>query len=174
MRHILTRQFFDRPTLKVAKELLGKFLVRKVGRREIAGMITEVEAYVGQEDKASHASRGETPRCRVMFGEAGNWYLYFTYGMHWMLNIVTERKGYPAAVLIRGTSDIYGPGRLTKFLHVDKSFNGKPAKKDVGLWIEDRGAKIPKLAIRSGKRIGVEYALEPWKNKPWRFYIGGH
>ena len=139
----------------------------------MAGMITEVEAYVGHKDRASHASRGETPRCRVMFGEAGQWYVYFTYGMHWMLNIVTEREGYPAAILIRGVERISGPGRLTKFLHVDKSFNGKPAKRGIGLWIEDRGAKIPKRAIHSGKRIGVEYA-GAWKNKHWRFYIGGY
>lgn len=173
MKKVLKRKFFDRPTLFVAKELLGKFLVRKVGRKEITGIITEVEAYVGPMDKASHASRGETSRCRIMFGQAGNWYVYFIYGMHWMLNIVTERRGYPAAVLIRGTSDACGPGRLTKFLHVDKNFNGKPAKKNSGLWIENRGAKIPKLAIGSGKRIGVEYAPEIWKNKPWRFYIAG-
>lgn len=173
MRRILTQQFFNRPTLKVAKELLGKFLVRKAGRKEIAGMITEVEAYVGPNDKASHASRGETARNRIMFGQAGNWYVYFTYGMHWMLNVVTERKGYPAAVLIRGISGTYGPGRLTKFLHVDNIFNGKQAKKNIGLWVEDRGLEIKESRIKRGKRIGVEYAGK-WKNKPWRFYIGGH
>ncbi|MDP2598558.1 MAG: DNA-3-methyladenine glycosylase [Candidatus Liptonbacteria bacterium] len=106
---ILSRGFFNRPTLKVAKQLLGKYLVCRIlsshndarGRR-IALMITEVEAYDGPRDMASHASRGETPRNKPMFGEAGNFYVYFTYGIHWMLNVVTGKKGYPAAVLIRG------------------------------------------------------------------------
>ena len=181
LKHILTQQFFDRPTPKVAKELLGKFLVRRFPRqsassqrrsrrREVAAMITEVEAYVGPEDRASHASRGETARNRAMFGPAGVWYVYFTYGMHWMLNIVTERRGYPAALLIRAAGDVYGPGRLTKFFGVDKALNKKPANKRAGLWVEDRGIKISQSQIARGKRIGVDYAGK-WKNKPWRFYI---
>lgn len=99
---ILQQHFFRRPTIRVARELIGKFLVRKWRGREIVGMITEVEAYDGFHDKASHASRGMTARNAPMFGPAGNWYVYFTYGMHWMLNVVTREKGYPAAILIRG------------------------------------------------------------------------
>ena len=102
MQKVLTQSFFNRPTLLVTKELLGKFLVRKVGVKEISGMITEVEAYIGPEDQASHASRGRTPRTEVMYGKPGYWYVYLIYGMHYCLNIVTEKKEYPAAILIRG------------------------------------------------------------------------
>ncbi len=109
MRKILTSQFFNRSTLSVAKDMLGKFLVRRIGKKEIKLMITEVEAYDGPKDKASHAHCGKTERNKVMFGEAGNWYIYFTYGMHWMLNIVTGSKGYPAAVLIRGVVPYQSP-----------------------------------------------------------------
>lgn len=170
MRHALSYEFFNRSTLRVAKELLGKYLVRKVGRKEVAGMITEVEAYVGFNDKASHASRGRTERNQIMFGRSGHWYAYFTYGMHWMLNAVTEQEGYPAAVLIRAVDSVSGPGRLTKFFRIDKKFNGKPISRRTGLWIEDRGVRIPPQKIKRGKRIGVEYA-GAWKNKPWRFYL---
>jgi DNA-3-methyladenine glycosylase len=177
MRKVLRQDFFNRPTLKVARELLGKFLVRKMGEKGkmggksemiVAMMITDVEAYVGQRDKASHAARGKTTRNTPMFGGAGHWYVYFTYGMHWMLNIVTERVEYPAAILIRGTDKISGPARVTKFLRVDKRLNGKPASRKSGLWIEDRGIKITPRQILRSQRIGVDYA-GAWKNKPWRF-----
>ena len=171
---VLGKLFFDRPTLRVARELLGKYLVRRSASRrrprEIARMITEVEAYVGPEDRASHASRGQTPRNAVMFGPPGVWYVYFIYGMHWMLNIVTERPGYPAAILIRGVEGISGPGRVTKFFRVGKGLNGKPASRIFGLWIEDRSVRIPPRAIRRSPRIGVEYA-GPWKSKLWRFCL---
>lgn len=181
---VLGTKFFNRPTLMVAKQLLGKFLVRRLpptadsrgrsksrtGADMFAGMITEVEAYIGLEDKASHASRGETPRNRVMFGSAGRWYIYFTYGMHWMLNVVTEREGFPAAVLIRATDVVSGPGRLTKFFKIDKDLNGKPLNKKTGLWIEDREVRIKSKQVREGKRIGVDYAGR-WKNKLWRFSL---
>ncbi len=170
MQKILTLRFFNRPTLRAARELLGKFLVRRVGRREIARMITEVEAYVGPEDRASHASRGKTPRNAVMFGPPGVWYVYFTYGMHWMLNIVTERKGYPSAILIRGVQGVSGPGRVTKFFKVGKRFNRKPAMLKTGLWIEDRGVRVPARMIRHSPRIGVDYAGQ-WKSKLWRFSV---
>jgi DNA-3-methyladenine glycosylase len=168
MRKILPTDFFDQPTLKVARELLGKFLVRKIGKETTALMISDVEAYVGHRDKASHAARGKTTRNTPMFEGAGHWYVYFTYGMHWMLNIVTEKVEYPAAILIRGTDKISGPARVTKFLRVDKMLNGKPASRKSGLWIEDRGIKITPRQILRSQRIGVDYAGE-WKNKPWRF-----
>ena len=170
MRRALRGSFFNRPTIGVARELLGKYLVRRIGGREIARQITEVEAYVGFQDKASHASRGMTPRNKIMFGKAGVWYVYFTYGMHWMLNVVTGRKGYPAAILIRGVDGISGPARLTKFFKIDKRFNGKSASRKIGLWIEDRGVKIAKSQIKRSVRIGVEYA-GAWKSKLWRFYL---
>jgi DNA-3-methyladenine glycosylase len=116
-----------------------------------------------------------------MFGPAGRFYVYFTYGMHWLVNIVTGPKEYPAAVLIRagryydaGTRTwigLNGPARLTKFLHIGKAQNGKAAKPENGLWLEDRGAIIAKKNIATGKRIGVDYAGPVWKNKPYRFSI---
>lgn len=169
MRKILNKSFFRRPTLKVAEDLLGKFLIRKSGKKEISAMITEVEAYDGFDDKASHAHYGKTKRNEVMFGVAGYWYVYFVYGMHNMLNIVTGKKNYPAAVLIRGITTIErqglsigemfdGPGKLTNKLKIDRNFNKKKAEKKTGLWIEDRGIKIEKKEIKKTPRIGVDYA----------------
>lgn len=166
----LGHKFFNRPTLQVAQELLGKYLVRKIGSYSLARQITEVEAYVGLNDRASHASRGMTPRNRVMFGSPGVWYVYFTYGMHWMLNMVTEEKNYPAAVLIRGVEGISGPARVTKFFKINKHFNTKPAARKTGLWIEDRGVQVKQKEIHRSKRIGVDYA-GAWKHKLWRFSV---
>lgn len=133
-------------------------------------MITENEAYGGHHDKASHASRGRTARNQMMFGPAGFWYVYFVYGNHWMLNIVTGPKDYPAAVLIRGTDKIVGPARLTKFLHIDKKLNSQPARRLSGLWIEDRGVIIAKNKIKRAPRVGVDYA-GAWAKKPYRFML---
>lgn len=167
----LAKSFFIRPTLHVAKDLLGKYLVRQLGSKKIALMITEVEAYAGLNDKACHASCGKTERNKVMFEEGGRWYVYFTYGMHWMLNIVTGSKDYPAAVLIRGTDNIVGPARLTKYLKIDKKLNASLADIKSGLWIEDRGYKVKLSEIKKTPRIGVDYAGPVWAKKPWRFYI---
>jgi len=150
MRKALSAGFFDHPTVSVARGLLGKFLVvrrssprvRRINGKEFAVMITEVEAYDGFHDKASHAARGKTKRNAPMFGHAGHWYVYFTYGMHWMLNIVTGKKGYPAAVLIRGVNGIHGPARLTKKLKIDGKFDDLPANRKTGLWIEDGGFRL--------------------------------
>lgn len=171
MKKVLGQIFFSRFTISVARGLLGKYLVRRIGKKTIARMITETEAYDGVSDKASHAHRGITKRNEVMFGPAGYWYVYFTYGMHWMLNIVTGKKGYPAAVLIRGTHGISGPARLTKFLRIRKEMNNKKASQVSGLWIEDRGVKIPASKIRRGPRVGVAYAGRIWAKKPYRFWI---
>lgn len=110
MKKLPPQKFFKAPVLKVAKSLIGKYLVRKLRGKEIALMITEVEAYDGANDLACHARHGKTKRNEVMFGEAGRFYVYFTYGMHWMLNIVTGPKDYPAAVLIRGAGGGPVPG----------------------------------------------------------------
>jgi DNA-3-methyladenine glycosylase len=168
----LPSTFFDRKTLTVAKELVGKTLVREVEGETIRQTITETEAYVGPHDLACHSSKGRTPRCEPMFGPAGTIYVYFTYGMHWMLNIVTEEKDFPAAVLIRGTSEATGPARLTKALKIDKSLNGKMLGKKSGLWIEEPRLEIRnlKLKIARGPRIGVSYAGE-WAKKPYRFVL---
>ena len=167
---VLTKKFFERPTLKVAQKLLGKFLCRKIKGKVYKFAITEVEAYDGPKDKASHAHRGKTSRNAPMFGSAGVWYVYFVYGIYNMLNIVTGPKDYPAAVLIRGIEGINGPARLTKKLKIDKKFNEKPAIKKTGLWIEDGGVKIKKSQIKSSPRIGIPYA-EEWKDKHYRFYL---
>lgn len=172
MNHALDKEFFERPTLVVARELLGKFLVID----DKAVMITEVEAYDGHEDKASHASKGKTKRTAVMFGPAGYWYVYLIYGMYDMLNIVTGPKDYPAAILIRGVIDengkkYNGPGKLTKALRITKKFNNQKADKKTGLWVEDRGVKIPKNKIKKSARIGVNYAGPIWAAKEYRFYI---
>jgi DNA-3-methyladenine glycosylase len=147
-------------------------------------MITEVEAYDGHLDLASHARRGITPRTKVMFGEAGQFYVYFTYGIHWMLNVVTGPKKYPAAILIRGgiytdpktKQEIFinGPARLTRFLGIDKSFNEKPAVRNTGLWLEDRGTIIRDADISESKRIGVDYAGPIWSEKKYNLKIKDH
>ena len=168
---IINKKFFSsKNTVRVARELLGKFLVRKRGSREIAAMIVEVEAYDGPRDKASHAHRGKTPRNEVMFGSPGHWYVYFTYGMHWMLNIVVGPKDYPAAVLIRGVEDVTGPARITKKLDIDKRLNKKTAAKTTGLWIEDRGVRAREKDVVRTPRIGVSYA-GAWAKKPYRFVL---
>lgn len=168
MARTLNAQFFDRQTLRVARELLGKFLVRKRGKRRIEAMVTEVEAYAGHDDLASHASRGKTERTKVMFGRAGIWYVYLVYGMHHCMNIVTEAKDFPAAILIRSVEGVKGPGRVAKYFGVDRRLNARPASRASGLWIEDRGVRVARIA--RGKRIGVDYA-GIWKDKPWRFVM---
>jgi len=181
---VLPVSFFDRPALTVARDLLGKQLVRKTEAGMLSGMITEVEAYIGPQDKACHAHKGLTPRTEVMFGPPGHWYVYFVYGTYWMLNVVTGEEGYPAAVLIRGVGEfdglsctgaqrlVQGPGKLTRAFGIDKHFNGRRADKASGLWIEDRGVAVPTSKIQRTPRIGVSYA-EEWAHKPYRFVLTG-
>ena len=170
MKKMLGKEFFNRKAPVVARELLGKYLVRKVGGKTIALMISETEAYDGFKVKASHAHRGQTPRNSVMFGHSAHIYVYFTYGMHWMLNLICGSAGYPSGVLIRGAGDISGPARLTKALSIDKRLNALPLSKKSGLWVEDRGVLIPRKEIKTTPRIGIRYA-EEWVEKPWRFVI---
>lgn len=139
-------------------------------------MITETEAYIGQDDLACHASKGRTPRTEVMFGKPGHAYVYMIYGMYHCLNIVTEKKGLPAAVLIRAVSidsvehkKTDGPGKLCKFLGIDKKINGWDVTKGEKMWVE-RGGKIDKNKIKAGKRIGIDYA-QHCKEYPWRFIL---
>ena|SRR6056297_1753251 len=166
MNKILNKNFYKQDTLKVAENLIGKYLVKD----DEAHMIIETEAYNGPHDKASHAHKGRTDRTEVMFGSAGLWYVYLVYGMYWMLNIVTSSKDYPAAVLIRGVKKFKGPGILTRELGVTDKFNNKPADESTGLWIEDREKEIEEGNIKRTPRIGVDYAKE-WKNKPYRFVL---
>ena len=183
MKRKLNRKFYDRPTLKVAEELLGKYLVVKKGGHLLSGKIVETEAYDGFKDPASHAHRGMTPRNQTMFGPPGYAYVHLTYGMHHCLNLVTQKEGYPAAVLIRALEPAEGielmkrrrgrrklrdltsgPAKLCQALGVDRRLNGADLLSDV-IFVEDRG-EAPRRIIRSG-RIGVNEGTE----KKWRFYL---
>ncbi|MEK7350947.1 MAG: DNA-3-methyladenine glycosylase [Nitrospirota bacterium] len=171
---ILPRNYFNRPTLVVARSLMGKYLIRCIDGREIAGKIIEVEAYVGSEDKACHASKGRTQRTDVMFGPAGVAYVYLIYGMYHCLNVVTEREEFPSAVLIRAIEIdgklIDGPGRLCRALQIDRSLNCADLTIGESLWFEDRGASVKRGNVGAHPRIGVDYA-GVWAQKPWRFRL---
>ena len=185
---ILSRSFYNRPTLTVARELIGARLVRILDGIKLVGLITETEAYISEKDLACHAKAGLTPRTRVMFGEPGHAYVYFTYGNHWMLNTVTEREGFPAAVLIRAIQpiegaevmlerrqgrDTFGPGKLTQALGITKSENNADLTGTAsGLWIE-AGLKVPNSRVTKTPRVGLNNTPEPWLSKPWRFLIKG-
>jgi DNA-3-methyladenine glycosylase len=161
----------DTPSL--ARGLLGKRLVlRSQDGRVTRWLITETEAYDGPEDRASHASRGRTPRNAPMFEAGGLWYVYLCYGMHEMLNLVTGPKDYPAAVLIRGVKGHEGPGKLTNALGIDRRFNGLAVSKTTGLWLEDGAEFVADNQIQALPRIGVAYAGPIWSAKPWRFLQG--
>jgi len=160
--------FFCRDVLEVAPDLIGKVLVIKNDKTISEFMITEVEAYRGEEDKACHANKGRTGRTEIMYHSGGHIYVYLIYGMYWMLNFVTGNKDEPQAVLIRGIEGFDGPGKLTKQLKIDGSFYGENLCYSDRLWIEDRKQK-PDIEI--SKRIGIDYAGDPWVSKPWNFRI---
>jgi len=174
MPRILSRTFFNRPTLTVARSLLGKYLMRENGKGVIAGKIVEVEAYVGPQDKACHASKGRTARTDVLFGPPGISYVYLIYGMYHCLNVVTERTEFPAAVLIRAIEIegelIDGPGRLCRVMQIDRSLNRFDMTNGEFLWFEDRAVVVRKTDIGTFARIGVDYAGK-WAKKPWRFRL---
>jgi DNA-3-methyladenine glycosylase len=174
MSKSLQRAFFNRSTLTVARSLVGKYLVRENGKGTVAGKIIEVEAYVGPADKACHASKGRTPRTEVLFGPPGISYVYLIYGMYHMLNVVTERTEFPAAVLIRAIEVdgelIDGPGKLCRELAIDRALNRLDMTHGRSLWFEDRGATVLRKQIGTFPRIGVDYA-GVWAKKPWRFRL---
>ena len=163
----LTRNFFTRNVLDVAPELLGKILVCRVEDDIFRYRITETEAYCGEEDLACHACKGRSSRTEIMYHIGGMTYVYLIYGMYWMLNFVTGQENEPQAALIRGLEGLYGPGRLTRKLQIDKSFYGEDVTVSQRMWIEDDGFKPE---YKTGTRIGIEYAGE-WKDKLWRFYV---
>jgi DNA-3-methyladenine glycosylase len=171
---ILPRIYFNRPTLMVARSLVGKYLIRCIEGREIAGKIVEVEAYVGPRDKACHASKGRTQRTDVMFGQAGVAYVYLIYGMYHCLNVVTEREEFPSAVLIRAIELdgelIDGPGRLCRALQIDRGLNCVDLTIGESLWFEDRGDVVGRGNVIAHPRIGVNYAGK-WAEKLWRFRL---
>jgi DNA-3-methyladenine glycosylase len=171
---ILPRTYFNRPTLTVARSLVGKYLVRCIDGKEIAGKIIEVEAYVGSQDKACHAAKGRTQRTEVMFGPAGFAYVYLIYGMYHCLNVVTEREEFPSAVLIRAIELngklIDGPGRLCRALEIDRRLNRVDLTVGESLWFEDRGGVVGRGTVGAYPRIGVDYA-GMWAKKLWRFRL---
>lgn len=170
----LKREFYQRPTVEVARDLVGKFLVHQIdpstpletGGRQLSAEIIETEAYSGFDDLASHASRGKTARNVIMFGSAGFAYVYLIYGLYHCLNLVTEREGFPAAVLIRGLDypDADGPGKLCRAFNITREYNGVDVTRDK-LYVENRGIR---REIIASKRVGVDYAGE-CKNWLWRF-----
>ncbi len=189
----IPRSFFLRRTEVVARDLLGCLLVRQSNGTRLSGRIVEAEAYRGEEDLACHAKAGRTKRTEIMYGPPGFAYVYFTYGMHWMLNVVAEKEGFPAAVLIRAVEPIEGievmrhlrgmneisllckgPGRLTQAMAIQKAENGLDfCEKASSLRIEP-GVKPDDREIIASPRIGLGKTPEPWLSKSWRFYIKGN
>ncbi|HCE18205.1 MAG TPA: DNA-3-methyladenine glycosylase [Anaerolinea thermolimosa] len=189
----LPASFYERNTVEVARALLGMRLVRWYRQTRLCGIIVEAEAYRGEEDQACHARSGYTSRTRVMYGPPGHAYVYFTYGMHWMLNVVTEREGFPAAVLIRAVEVVEGhslvaerragvpphhwadgPAKLCQAFAIDGSLNSADlTNPESGLWIEP-GTPFADSIILSGPRVGIDRVPEPWRSMPWRFRVDAH
>lgn len=192
-QNALPHEFYHRPTLTVARELLGCVLVRHVEGQRLTGRIVETEAYIGQTDLACHARAGLTKRTAVMFGPPGHAYVYLTYGMHWLLNAVTEEEGFPGAVLIRALEPLTGldiiaanrpgraqrewtsgPAKLTQALAIDGQHNGVSLT-GADLYIQANDALDGKLSagatIKTGPRIGLGTVPEPWFSKPWRLWV---
>lgn len=187
----LDRNFFHQPTIEAARKLLGHRLVRiEPDRRRLSGIIIEAEAYVGTEDLGCHAKSGKTKRNATMWGQPGYAYVYLTYGIHWMLNFVTERDGFPSAVLIRAIQPIEGislmqerrsgrpfreisdgPAKLCQALDIDGSWDGHDlCSSDSKIYVERLQSVDPKF-VTTGPRVGLNTVPEPWKSIPWRFRI---
>jgi DNA-3-methyladenine glycosylase len=184
----LEREFFNRNTMQVARELLGTRLVRMEKGDRTAGIIVETEAYRGEQDLGCHAHVGYTPRTRVLYGPPGHAYVYFTYGNYWMLNFVTEREGFPAAILIRGIIPTEGleriagrragrpqkqwtdgPGKICIALAINKIQNEADLCDPQAELFVEFGEGIPDSDVTIGPRVGLNNVPEPWKSIPWRF-----
>jgi DNA-3-methyladenine glycosylase len=184
----LPRSFFERHPSVVAREILGQKLIREFDGQLISGIVIETEAYLGTKDSASHAFKGKTPRNQVMFGPAGISYVYFVYGMHYLLNVVTGKEHIPEAVLFRALIPLQGqdlmlslrrkkskdltngPAKLCQALAIDKSLNAWDLTLGQKLWLENYKT-VPDRFIRTGPRIGIHYATTQDRNAPWRFWI---
>jgi DNA-3-methyladenine glycosylase len=187
----LTREFFQRPALVVSRELLGQRLVRlEDGGMRLSGRIVETEAYVGTEDQACHARSGRSARNATMWGPAGYAYVYFTYGMHWMLNLVTGEEGHPEAVLLRGIRPeegirvmrerrsveddrnlANGPGKICQAFAIDGAMDGLDVCAAGSILFLEAGIPIPDEHVTNTPRVGINNVSEPWKSIPWRFVI---
>jgi DNA-3-methyladenine glycosylase len=164
---MLGKEFFDRDVLDVAPDLVGKIIVRKFEDGSFMRFrITQTEAYRGEEDKACHAHKGRTPRTDVMYQQPGTIYIYLIYGMYWMLNFVCEKENIPQAVLIRAVEGFDGPGKLTKAMQIDKSFNYQSICNNNRIMLFD-DLYQPEIIV--APRIGIDYAGKEWAEKPWRF-----
>lgn len=179
------------PTVEVARALLGQRLVRiDLGPRRLSGIIVEAEAYVGTQDLGCHAKAGKTNRNASMWGPPGHAYVYLTYGIHWMLNFVTEQEGFPAAVLIRAIDPLEGisimrkrrsgrpfreisdgPAKICQALCIDGTLDGHDlCTPDSKIFVEP-GQPVKSNAVTRGPRVGLNTVPEPWKSMPWRFRI---
>lgn len=186
----LGREFFNKSTVEAARSLLGVRLVRTEQDHRVGGVIVETEAYHGETDLGCHAKAGVTPRTKVMYGPPGHIYVYFNYGMHWLLNFVAEPEGFPAAVLIRAlwpdegvdlisqrrkgkprSQWANGPGKLTQALGIDRRFNGADLFAPDALLFLEEGIPVPDSSITIGPRVGLNSVSEPWKSIPWRFQV---
>jgi DNA-3-methyladenine glycosylase len=187
---LLPRSFYDRDTLTVARQLLGKRLVHLERGQRLAGLICETEAYCGEQDLGCHAKAGRTPRTEVMYGPPGFSYVYFTYGMHWLFNTVTRSAGQPEAVLVRAIVPIEGfytiaerrghvprrdwtngPAKLTQALGIDGQHNNLDLTNPKAEVFIEQGSSVPDEWVTSGPRVGLYSVPEPWKSKPWRFLV---
>jgi len=187
----LIREFYDRPAVEVARELLGCHLVRNLQGQRLVSVICETEAYQGEEDLGCHAHVGKTPRNAVMYGSPGHAYIYFTYGMHWLLNAVTGPENEAAAVLIRAIYPLEGldqmalnrpnlayqkdwlngPAKICQALGLDGSLNGIDLCEPSGELIIEQGESIPEMDVKTSARVGLFTVPEPWKSIPWRFLV---
>lgn len=174
----LPRSFYDRDTVLVARELLGKWLVHQGGGVCRVGKIVEVEAYLGEHDLAAHSSKGRTARTEIMFGPPGRAYVYFIYGMYFCMNVVTEREGHASAVLLRALEPVEnlegracGPGLLCRAMKIDRRLNGHDLSSD-DFFIAAPGT-AEKMVIVKRPRVGVDYARH-WTKRLLRFYIKGN
>ena len=157
------------PATELAPKLLGKLLCVKREGELITLRITETEAYFGEEDTACHAHKGRTQRTEILYSKGGNVYVYLCYGIHCLMNIISGEENHPEGVLIRGVEGFNGPGKLTKYMGIDRTFNGLSAVDSDVIWVADDGFEVDK--IYTSPRIGIDYATEEYRNKPWRFYI---
>lgn len=159
---------FKKSALELAPYFAGKLLCRRIGSQIIRRRITETECYMGEEDKACHASKGKTPRTSTLYEAGGIYYVYLIYGMHNLLNIVCGEAESPQAVLIRCVEGAPGPGRLTKALEIDRGFNRVSVVASDELWLENDGFAPELVAL---PRVGIDYAGEYWRDIPWRFVV---
>src|SRR4029079_14918667 len=176
----LTRASFNQPTLRVFRDLRGKFIVRRHRGRELAAMITETEAYKGPRDRAAHTFGGRrTARVEPLYADGGTAYVYLVYGMHWLLNFSTAGAGTPEGVLIRAVLApddakprlVSGPGRVTAYLQIDRKLDHVDVTQSALMWLEDRGIRVPPKRIMTGPRVGIDYAGAYWSSRRWRFWI---